>query len=41
MQDAPSIEAIRKREKRMKLLVKFIFIVAAVVITVIILSAVN
>jgi len=41
MQDAPNIEAIRRREKRMKLLVKFIFIVATVVITVIILSAVN
>lgn len=41
MRDAPSIEAIRRREKRMKLLVKFIFIAAAAVITIVILSAVN
>ncbi len=41
MRDAPSIETIRRREKRMKLLVKFIFIAAAVVITAIIISAVN
>lgn len=41
MRDAPSIERIRRREKRVRLLMKFIFIVAAVVITVVILSAVN
>ena len=41
MRDEPSIETMRRQEKRMKLLMKFIFIVAAVVITIAILSAVN